>query len=59
MYKNILFAVEFSEAANTAGKKIKKLVEAIKANLFLIHVLELPVLNSFPEIPNKEELYMQ
>ncbi len=59
MYKNILFAVEFSEAANTAGKKIKKFVGAIKANLFLIHALELPVLNSFPEIPNKEDLYMQ
>jgi universal stress protein A len=59
MYKNILFAVEFSEAANTAGKKIKKFVGAINANLFLIHALELPVLNSFPEIPNKEDLYMQ
>lgn len=59
MYKNILFAIEFSEAANNAGKKIKKLANVIKANLFLIHALELPVVNPFPEIPNRQGLYME
>lgn len=60
MYKNILFAVEFSEAANAAGKKIKKLASTLNAKLFLIHALELPVLmNSFPEIPNKVNLYKE
>jgi universal stress protein A len=59
MYKNILFAVEFTEAASTAGKKVKKLAETFQASLFLIHAIELPILDVFPEIPNKEKLYIQ
>src|SRR6266480_3974605 len=57
MYQNILFAVEFSEAANIAGKKVKKIAEAFHAKLTLIHVIELPAIDIFPEIPNKEKLY--
>lgn len=34
MYKNILFAVEFSEAANTAGKKLKNSSELLKQICF-------------------------
>lgn len=59
MYQNILFAVEFTEAANTAGKKVKKIADIFHAKLYLVHAIEIPILDVFPEIPNKEKLYIQ
>ncbi|MBX3709532.1 MAG: universal stress protein [Gammaproteobacteria bacterium] len=58
MYHNILFAVEFTETAHLAGKKIKKIAEVFHAQLHLIHIVELPQINIFPDIPNKEKLYI-
>jgi universal stress protein A len=59
MYQNVLFATEFTETANIAGKKVKKIAEALKAMLNLIHVVELPTIDIFPDIPDKEKLYVQ
>lgn len=58
MYHNILFAVEFTETAHLAGKKIKKMADIFQAKLHLIHIIELPQINIFPDIPNKEKLYI-
>lgn len=58
MYHNILFAVEFTETAHLAGNKIKKMAEIFQAKLHLIHIVELPEINIFPDIPNKEKLYL-
>lgn len=58
MYKNILFAVEFNENAHLTGKKVKMIAEAFDAKLNLIHVVEIPGIDVFPEIPDKEKLYV-
>ena len=58
MYKNILFAVEFTHAEYLAEQQIKQLVELFKANLFLINVIEMPTIDIFPDIINKEILYI-
>lgn len=58
MYKDILVAIEFSELAYLAGKKAVEMAKAFQANLSLIHVVELPSIDIFPDIPNKEKLYL-
>ncbi|MHB1947888.1 MAG: universal stress protein [Gammaproteobacteria bacterium] len=58
MYKNILFAVEFTHAEYLAELQIKQLVELFKAQLFLINVIEMPTIDILPDIINKEILYL-
>ena len=59
MYQHILFAVEFGEKTYLVVEKLKKLVELFQAQLSLIHIVELPIIDVFPEIPNKEQLYVK
>ncbi|HEV2613482.1 MAG TPA: universal stress protein [Gammaproteobacteria bacterium] len=58
MYENILFAVEFCHSEDVVGQKVKQLAEKFQAKLFLIHAVELPHADIFPEIPNKEKSYL-
>ena len=53
MYKRILFAVEFSKGAHIAEKKIKELCAKLQSNLSLIHIVEMPTIDPFPEIFNR------
>lgn len=58
MYKNMLFAVEFTHAENLAGKKAKNLADIFQAKLSMIHVVEIPPIDIFPDVLNKETLYV-
>lgn len=58
MYKNILFAVEFTHPESLAGQNAKQLSEILHAKLSLIHVVELPSVDIFTDVLNKETLYV-
>jgi len=59
MYKHILFSIEFGEGISMAVKKIKKLCDTFQSKISLIHVVEMPTIEVFPEIINKEPLYIK
>ena len=59
MYQHILFSVEFGKGAYEAEKKIKQLRDNFQSKISLIHVVELPTIELFPEIINKEPLYIR
>lgn len=59
MYKNILFAVEFTHSESWAGQEVKQLAEIFQAKLSLIHVVELPSIDIFTDDMNKETLYLE
>lgn len=59
MYQNILFAVEFTHPEYLAEQNAKQLAEIFHAKLFLIHVVELPPIDIFPEVLKKETLYVE
>jgi nucleotide-binding universal stress UspA family protein len=59
MYQNILFSVEFTHAELLASQKTKELAGVFKAKLHLVHIVELPPIDIFPDVINKETLYVE
>lgn len=59
MYQHILFPVEFDLKGNYfAIQKINELMEFYKAKVSLVHVVELPTIDIFPDTQNKEMSYV-
>lgn len=59
MYQHILFAVEFGKGLYAAEEKIKQLRDKFQSKISLIHIVEMPIIDPFPEILNKEPLYIK
>lgn len=59
MYQNILLAVEFGKDEYLMVEKVKKLAELFQAQLSLIHIVELPIVDIFPGMPDKEKRYRE
>lgn len=59
MYKNILFAVEFKRSKHLIGENVKQISDIFQAKLSLLHVVEIPTIDIFPDLLNKETLYIK
>ena len=59
MYQHILLAVEFGKDDDLIGQKVKKLIDLFQAQLNLIHIVELPIVDIFPGMPDKEKRYAE
>ena len=55
MYNNILFAVDLGHEMSPIAEKVRELTNVFNAQLNLIHVVQLPVINNLYD----EELYNQ
>lgn len=59
MYQHILFAVEFDKGTYTAKEKLKQFQDKFQSKISLMHIVEMPTIDPFPEIVNKEPLYIK
>ena len=59
MYKNILFAVELTHSKYINGQNIRQLADIFETKLSLIHIIEMPPVDIFPDVLNKESLYIK
>lgn len=59
MFNHILFAVEFDKGIYNAEQQIKELRDKFNSKVSLIHIVEMPTIDPFPEVINKEPLYVK
>lgn len=59
MYNQILFCAEFGKGTYVAEKKIIEIRDKFQSKLSLIHIVEMPTVDPFPEIINKEPLFVK
>lgn len=59
MYQHILLAVEFGKEVFAAKEKLKQLRYKPHSEISLIHIVEIPMIDHFPEVKDTESLYIK